>query len=147
MAIDRSVHVSVLVALLLLQAAGRAAPERVWTNASFEDFRQGEFEDHGANTYVSKRGRVQLINRWDLNNDGYLDIVFSNTHSHAEKVDATIFWGNGRDFDNMRATPLPNDGAQHTTLADLDKDGVSEFIVSNYSNGTWDGMDSYVVLR
>ena len=39
----------------------------VWTEASFKDFADGTFGDAGANMYVSARGRVQTINRWDLN--------------------------------------------------------------------------------
>ncbi len=47
----------------------------------FEAFSKGEFENAGQNIYVSRGGRVQLIHRWDLNNDGYYEFVFSNTHN------------------------------------------------------------------
>lgn len=133
-----------MLGCLVLPAAGNSKQALVWTQSSFEDFRQGRFEDGGANAYVSHRGRVQLINRWDLNGDGYLDMVFSNSHSHSEKLDAVIYWGNGRDFDNMRASPLPNNGSQRTEAADLNDDGTLDLVIPNYSNGTWDGMDSYV---
>lgn len=131
-------------ALLVAPARGTGDGRLIWTQSTFEDFRKGRFEDGGANAYVSRRGRVQLINRWDLNDDGYIDIVFANSHSHAEKLDAIIYWGNGKDFDGLRASPLPNDGAQRTVAADLDGDGSLELVVPNYANGTWDGMDSYV---
>ena len=47
----------------------------------FEAFSLGQFEQAGQNIYVSRKGRVQLIHRWDLNNDGYYEFVFSNTHN------------------------------------------------------------------
>jgi hypothetical protein len=62
----------------------------VWREHTFEDFSDGRLGDGGANTYVSARGRVQLVNSWDLNQDGYLDLVFSNTHPHREKMDAAV---------------------------------------------------------
>ncbi len=47
----------------------------------FDAFSKGQFEHAGQNIYVSRRGRIQLIHRWDLNNDGYYEFVFSNTHN------------------------------------------------------------------
>ena len=94
-----------LVAALSLACFGGAQDvpsPLVWTQSTFEDFQSGRFEDAGANAYVSRQGRVQLINKWDLNDDGFLDVVFANSHSQAEKLDATIYWGNGRDFDDRR---------------------------------------------
>jgi hypothetical protein len=136
---------AIVMAGLACVGTARARPQPFeWAQSTFEDFRKGHFEDGGANTYVSHRGHVQLVNTWDLNGDSFLDIVFANSHSQTEKLDATIYWGNGRDFDNRRSSPLPNDGAQWTTAADLNGDGTLEFVVPNYTNGTWDGMPSYV---
>ncbi|MDO8587561.1 MAG: VCBS repeat-containing protein [Armatimonadota bacterium] len=116
----------------------------VWTQSGFKDFIQGRFGDGGANTYVSAKGRIQLINRWDLNDDGSIDLVFVNTHPHVEKLDATIYWGDGKDFDLRRASDIPNEGAQWTAAADIDGDGNMDAVVPNYTNGTWSKMDSYV---
>jgi hypothetical protein len=120
------------------------AASQVWTESSFEEFRDGQFDDGGANVYVSRQGSIELINRWDLNQDGFLDLVFANTHPHSEKQDAVIFWGNGKDFDISRMSYVPNDGAQAATASDLDKDGQMDLVLPNYTNGSWDGMDSYV---
>ena len=135
---------AVAAAIVFLSVLSLAAENVVWVEKSFEDFIDGRLGDGGANTYVSKRGRIQLINNWDLNQDGYLDLVFSNTHSHREKLDAVIYWGNGRDFDISRSSQIPNDGAQRATASDLNQDGRLDLVLPNYTNGTWDGMDSYV---
>lgn len=130
----------------LLLSAGPAGgdPPEVWRQSRFEDFAQGRFGDGGANTYVSARGRVQLVNRWDLNDDGFIDLVFANSHPHVEKLDAAIYWGNGKDFDVSRMSWVPNEGAQRTVAADLDGDGRMDAVVPNYTNGTWSRMDSFV---
>ena len=116
----------------------------VWRESSFQDFAGGRFGDGGANVYVSRKGRIRLINSWDLNEDGFLDLVFANTHPHQEKLDAVIFWGNSQDFDISRVSYIPNDGAQRAVAADLDRDGQMDLVFPNYANGTWDGMDSFV---
>ena len=132
------------LALALGSTAAAGGKVNAWTQNSFEDFVQGSFGDGGANTYVSRRGRIQLINRWDLNQDGYHDLVFSNSHPHVEALDGAIYWGNGKDFDGSRVSFFPTDGSQWTVPNDLDGDGQTDIIVANYANGTWDGMDSYV---
>lgn len=126
------------------QGTAAALSDHVWTQDSFDDFRQGTLGDGGNNTYVSAGGKIQLVNRFDFNNDGHIDLVFANSHPQAEKLDAVIYWGNGKDFNNARATPVPNEGAQWTIAADLNGDGKTDAVVPNYANGTWSKMDSFV---
>ena len=52
----------------------------IWRQASFAEFRRGTLEDGGANVYISARGAVELVNRWDYNNDGNIDLLFVGTH-------------------------------------------------------------------
>src|SRR5688572_12698004 len=89
------------LALLFIACAHGESP-LTWRENTFQDFMTGRFGDGGANTYVSARGTIELVNRWDLDNDGTLDLVFANTHFHREKLDSAIFWGNGSDFDVAR---------------------------------------------
>jgi hypothetical protein len=121
-----------------------AAGERVWTQQGFADFSKGHFGDGGANTYVSASGRIQLVNRFDLNNDGFIDLVFCNSHSQAERLDAAIYWGNSKDFDSSHMTLVPNEGAQWTVAADLNGDGKTDIISPSYANGTWSKMESSI---
>src|SRR5215207_5056464 len=114
----------------------------VWKQSTFQDFVRGHFGDAGANAYVSARGRIQTMNRWDLNDDGEIDLVFANSHPQAEKLDAALYWGNGKDFSDQRVSAVPNEGAQHYEAADLDGDGKIDLVVANYANGTWAKMPS-----
>jgi len=50
-----------------------------WTTRGFESFRQGQFGNAGQNLYVSRAGVLQRIHQYDLNGNGYLDLVFCNT--------------------------------------------------------------------
>jgi hypothetical protein len=139
---------TVLISMIALPGcahqAGRDEQREVWTHSGFTNFIQGRFGDGGANTYVSAQGRIQLVNRWDLNNDGHIDLVFANSHPHVERLDAVIYWGNGRDFDGSRMTPVANEGAQRAVAADLNNDGRMDVVLPSYTNGTWSKMDSAV---
>jgi hypothetical protein len=134
--------------LIILVSIGFAtsaiATESVWREDTFEDFVDGTFGDGGANTYVSAKGRVQTVNRWDVNGDGFIDIAVSNSHGLSEALDLSIYWGNGRDFDIRRQSYIPSNGSQWSVPADLDGDGHMDLVAANYSNGTWTDMDSFV---
>ncbi len=68
--------------------------ESIWIHhRSFADFAQGTLGNSGANLYVSHKGGVQTINRWDLNRDGYLDLLFTQDHSDLDNPPALIYWG------------------------------------------------------
>lgn len=118
--------------------------ESIWRQDTFADFRNGSFNDSGANVYVSAQGSLQTINRWDINSDGQIDLVFANSHPIIEAIDMAIYWGNSRDFDVRRMSYLPSDGAQAVAAADFNRDGQTDLAMANYSNGTWTEMDSFI---
>jgi hypothetical protein len=127
-----------------------------WTTSSFEDFRKGEFFDAGSNLYVSQGGRVQMINRWDLNGDGNLDIVIPSGHAHTEKEDTFVYLNNGQDIDGRSLIKLPANGSTGGLLRDLNKDGYDDLVVCNGDNGMtpytdlyiyWGGADGFSVQR
>lgn len=68
-----------------------------WTEDSYEDFADGRLDASGQNIYVSRNGTVRTIHRFDLNQDGHLDLIFNNTHDSITYVDAT--WAG---FDSSR---------------------------------------------
>ena len=77
--------IPILLAALWAVAPGSGESGREWTTSSFLDFVDGALTDGGANTYVGADGTVRLINLWDLNNDGQLDLLFPSSHDHNEK--------------------------------------------------------------
>ncbi|HWB55247.1 MAG TPA: VCBS repeat-containing protein, partial [Tepidisphaeraceae bacterium] len=133
-----------LICLALWLAVAPVYGGEVWTVQGLADFSKGQLTDGGANSYISAGGCVEQIHRWDLNNDGFIDLVFANSHPQAEKIDAKIYWGDGHDFDRSRSTAIPNDGSQWTIAADLNNDGQLDAVIPNYTNGTWSKIDSFV---
>ncbi len=118
--------------------------QKTWRESTFEDFVDGTFDDAGANMYVSRKGRIQTINRWDVNGDGNIDILCANSHPLVEMLDMSIYWGDGKDFSIRNHSYIPADGPMWVAADDLNGDGEMDLVVANYSNGTWTEMDSFV---
>lgn len=118
--------------------------QKVWKQNSYNDFIKGKFSDAGANMYVSHNGKIQPVNRWDVNGDGNIDILSVNSHPLIEMLDMSIYWGNGKDFSIQNHSYIPANGPMWVTPSDLNNDGNVDLVVANYSNGTWTGMESFV---
>jgi len=123
-------------------------------HADFNAFKQGTLGNSGANLYVSKSGRLQIINTWDINQDGYNDVLLSNDHDIYETVDALIYWGSSHGFTsllpplwerrplaqvvfglmepNKSVTRLPAFGGGKSLIKDLNNDGYPEIVFCNY---------------
>ncbi|MFN7924807.1 MAG: VCBS repeat-containing protein [Bryobacteraceae bacterium] len=138
---------------LLILCAALAA--QTIEHEGFQMFRTGTFGNAGANLYVSRAGRVQTVNRWDLNNDGFLDILISNDHDNQETVDAFVYWNSPTGFrsllpelwkerplaqtvfgwlapGNKQLTRLPSFGGGRSLIADLNRDGFPDLVFCNY---------------
>ena len=135
--------IPILLAALWAVVPGSGESGREWTTSSFLDFVDGALADGGANTYVGADGTVRLINLWDLNNDGQLDLLFPSSHDHNEKVDLFIYWG-GSGFDPDGRTRLPSNGGKAVAIADLNQDRQPDLILVNRFNGTRSDLDSYI---
>ena len=145
MDIDKIRNLSIsLSALLVLFTIPSVEAKHMWRESTFEDFADGYFGDGGANTYVSAKGRIQTVNRWDVNGDGYIDILMVNSHPLIEMLDMSIYWSNGKNFSIRRHSFVPADGPMWVAPGDLNGDGHTDLVVANYSNGTWTSMDSAV---
>jgi hypothetical protein len=70
----------------------------------------------------------------DLNGDGKTDLVFLNKNS--KENSAYVYWGNGRDFSPERRTIFHPDDPKSVTVADLDKDGKADLIITSAGSGT-----------
>jgi hypothetical protein len=118
--------------------------QEYWIEDHFEDFIDGEFDDAGANMYVSGKGFIKPINHWDVNNDGAIDILSVNSHPLIEMLDMSIYWGNGKDYSLKNHSYVPANGPMWVTPDDLNMDGEMDLVVANYSNGTWTEMESFI---
>ena len=132
-----------LLVLVSVLAANTKDIQNVWQDTSFSDFVEGTLTDGGANTYVAADGTIRLINVWDLNSDGYLDIVFPSSHDQNEKPDSFIYLGEFN-FDPMKRIELPSDGGRAVEIADLNRDQYLDLILVNRFNGTRTDLDSYI---
>ena len=141
--------------------------DSVWIrHLGWEGLKQGSFGDSGANTYVSRRGRVQTINRWDLNGDGELDLVFTQDHNSVYTPDSLIYWGTPTGFQSLlpelsewragfsvwdwvmkasrNITRLPSMGGGRGQIADLDGDGFSDIILCNFMHNYRPDQQVYI---
>jgi len=118
--------------------------QSTWTESSFEDFRDGWFLDAGSNIYVSAKGRIQMINRWDFNNDGYLDILMPSGHGHTEKENTYIYLNNGKDIDARSRIELPGCGSIDGLVADFNKDGFNDIAIANSADSHYPWVNTWI---
>jgi hypothetical protein len=131
------------------------AQQQNWIEDSFSDFADGELDASGQNLYVSRDGHVRTIHRFDLNQDGYLDLIFNSTHDLRFFVPATQ-----GTVDRQRqpaSSPLAVEGSIGVALADLNRDGHADAVFCPNYNGLqnnrrmltilWGGDDGWAARR
>jgi len=82
----------------------------------------------------------------DIDGDGYIDIVFANFNNNSfYDIDSYVYWGDAGGTYADR-TDLPTQGAAHSTIADVNKDGYLDILFANYySDGAGSSdIDSYI---
>ncbi len=106
--------------------AGVAGDAVRFTDDRFEDFAAGTSDDGGHNLYVSRDGAIRTINRFDLNQDGFLDVLFNCTHDTYQMLPATVGrLGAGRE---ARSSDLAFEGTQQVAHGDLNRDGYTDLV-------------------
>jgi len=122
------------------------------------DFSSGSFEEgYGVCTYLSPEAELRTIgNDWDLNDDGYLDLVVINEFElhFGKQVHDTysyVFWGGEDGFRRARCDSFSTHGAECAALADFNRDGWTDIVVANsthpYSYVVYGSEKGYATAR
>ncbi len=132
----------------------------------FESLSQGRLGDAGANTYISRKGRLQTINRLDLNRDGELDLVFTQDHNSVYNPDSLIYWGGPQGFRSLMpdlwelrapfsilkylddsasyVTRLPTQGGGRGLISELNLDGFPDIVIANFMHNYRPDQDVFI---
>ncbi|MDQ7798803.1 MAG: FG-GAP-like repeat-containing protein [Candidatus Edwardsbacteria bacterium] len=93
------------------------------SNITYDTSHRDQLETHGA----------YGVSVDDLDNDGWLDIVFSNCHDGASyNIKSYIYWGSSTGFTTRPRTELPTKSAYCNAVADIDHDGHKDIIFANW---------------
>ena len=116
----------ILAAATLLATSALAAEPIKFIDDSFADFAAGTIVDGGQNLYVARDGTLRTINRFDLNDDGHLDVIFNCTHNTYQMISATagVISKNGKAL----SRPIAVEGSQKVATADLNRDGFTDLV-------------------
>ncbi len=115
-----------------------------WITRGFEAFSKGNFDNGGDNLYVNANGIIETIHRFDVNNDGFVDILFPNAHGYIERGPTWIYKQPEDAGGNWPRQELPNDSGWMSRAVDVDGDGFLDLIVVNGENGVTSELNSYV---
>ena len=81
----------------------------------------------------------------DLNDDGYLEIIFSNHHDGVTyTLDSYIYWNDAGTFTTTNRAGLPTIGATGNCAGDLNLDGDLDIVFSNRRSGNDHNVPSYI---
>ena len=119
--------------LAMTQVLRAESPSLIWIDDTFEEFAAGTLDASGQNIYVCRDGSVRTIQRFDINNDGYIDLFFGNTHDIVNKVPPTqaVVLANRK----ITSSSLPVIGANHVKSGDLNQDGQTDLVFTLERSG------------
>lgn len=157
---------AVIGAIARVELAAQSSSANWIRHSGFEGLKQGVAGDSGANLYVSARGRLQTINRWDLNRDGELDLLFTQDHNSVYTPDSLIYWGGDDGYRSLlpemwklrapfsllgyveqassRISRLPSAGGGRCQIADLNLDGYLDIVFGNYMHNYRTDQAAYI---
>ena len=126
-----------------------------WIEDSFQDFADGQLDASGQNIYISRSGKIRTIQRFDLNQDGHLELIFNSTHDSYALLPATL--GTMRPQGSIEQSSLAVEGSTEVELADLNRDGYLDAVFCPNKSGIqhsrrfvtilWGGEDGWPAHR
>jgi hypothetical protein len=112
-----------------------------WIQRGFDDFSDGTFGNAGQNLYVSRAGVLQRIHHFDINRDGYVDLLFVNSQDNNERPPAFVY---SDVLGTPKLTELPCDGARAAAVGDLNGNGYDDLVIGMDENGIHRDLNAYV---
>lgn len=103
-----------------------------WTTRGFESFNQGTLDNAGQNIYVSRAGVLQRIHQFDVDGDGYLDLVICNSHNTWERPPVYVY---SDALGTAARSELPSASAPSGAVADLNGDGYDDLVLAMEYDG------------
>src|SRR5688572_29595264 len=139
---SRSFFGSVLAASVLAgDTLDRGSSERtLWIDDSHDDFNRGHLSASGRNLYITHAGSLKQVFRYDLNRDGWADLLFNSAHDFVLAPPVTL-------VDLARGGPgpageLPGIGARILKAGDFDADGRTDLLTIEESR--WVNSRNYL---
>lgn len=112
-----------------------------WTTEGFEGFSKGTYENGGQNLYVSKKGVLQRIFQYDVNQDGHPDLLFACSQSMNERPNLYIY---NDPLKDPVPVELPTNGTYSGLLADLHGNGYQDLVIACQSDGQHNDIASII---
>ena len=133
---------------------GQAEAE-TWVEDTFEDFADGRLDASGQNLYVARDGTIRTIHRFDLNQDGFIDLIFNSTHDSFALIPASV--ASVTADREIRQGEIAVEGSQQVELADLNRDGFLDVVFCPNRSGVqhprrfvtiaWGGEEGWPAYR
>ncbi|MBI85666.1 MAG: hypothetical protein CMJ81_20930 [Planctomycetaceae bacterium] len=149
------VLISLLLSLLAISGTSSPAAEITWVEDTFDDFADGRLDASGQNLYVSRDGTLRNIHRFDLNQDGHIDLVFNSTHDSFAFIPASVT-GVTREG-RIQQSELLVEGSLQVAVGDLNRDGHYDLVFLPNESGlqhprrfvsiAWGGTDGWPAHR
>ncbi len=133
-----------LLALFILASPLSLIAKKAWVHSGFEDFSRGRFENAGGNLYVNAKGVIEIINHYDVNHDGYVDIVLANSHDHVERGPTWVYTADKSPRENWKKHQMSADSGWMSRVIDVDGDGYNDLVTVNAHNGVTSELLSYI---
>ena len=140
-------HVRTLTLVMLLIAVDSVAgqsPSQIWETSGFDAFRKGAFDSAGANLYLSRQGTVQTVHRFDVNNDGYFDLAFANTHDRVHVLPAYQYQFRGSSRIQPARFEYWGAGSVRVQAIDLNGDARPELVIGRGDDNTSPALTSSI---